>query len=305
MPMKLLITFGCSWTYGVGVNYEPGMNLRTFKSNAWNDDLAKLHSFRGIICKRYNLNNFNFAYGGSSNQSQFRLAEDFFSSNEFQRVRSQYSDITVLWGITSVMRNEAYFSNEKLQRSFFYSDDSLLSKVIVSKHFDQQHEIFMLGKKIKFWDTVFNALNVRNIWFDTFNHHNYNIESDDIRNNYLKVAGETWPSWQEFAVGDFTKVSKEVQNEILDQYRWDFYLHYKPVSTRIMDYQQTPRDLLSKLSVHNGMKNPDDCYHSSVWVEDSNRLGYLTDIGLVNPYSHHPTKAGHQQLADMLSVYFE
>ena len=291
--------------FGVGVNYEPGMDYSTFHSKVRNNDLAKLHSFRGIICNRYNLHNINFARGGTSNQTQFRLAEDFFSSDEFQTVRSQYSDITVLWGITSVMRNEAYFSNKKLQQSFFYSDNSLLSKVIVSNHFDRQHEIFMLGKKIQFWDTVFDAFNVRNIWFDTFNHHNYNIASDDIRNNYLKVAGETWPSWREFAVGDFTKVSKQVQNEILDRERWNFYLHCKPVSTRIMDYQQTPRDLLSKLSVHNGMTNPDDRYHLSDWVEDSNRLKYLTDIGLLNPYSHHPTKAGHQQLADMLSVYFE
>lgn len=303
--MKLLITFGCSWTYGVGLNYKPGMDYSTFRSGAWNDDLAKLHSFRGILCNRYDLHNINFAQGGASNQAQFRAAENFFSSSEFQTVRRQYSDITVLWGITSVMRNEAYFSKEKLQKSFFYSDDSLLSKVIVGNHFDQQHEIFMLGKKIQFWDTVFDAFKIRNLWFDTFNHHDYNIASDAIRNNYSKVAGEAWPSWREFAVGDFTKVSKEVQNEILDQERWDFYLHCKPVSTRIIDYQRTPRDLLSKLSIYNGMINPDDQYHLSDWDEDSDRLGYLTNIGLVNPHSHHPTKTGHQQLADMLSVYFE
>jgi hypothetical protein len=303
--MKLLITFGCSWTFGIGLNYEPGMDYSTYQSGYRARDLAESHSFRAILSNRYNLHNINFARGGTSNQTQFRLAEDFFSSSEFQTVRSQYSDITVLWGITSVMRNETYFSKEKLQKSFFYSDNSLLSKAIVADHFNQQHEISMLGKKIQFWDTVFDAFKIRNMWFDTFNHHDYNIASDVICNDYLKVAKEGWPSWQEFAVGDFTKVSKEIQNEILDQEKWDFYLHCKPVSTRIIDYQKSPRDFLSKLSVHNGMINLDNRYHLADWAEDSNRLKYLTNIGLVNPHSYHPTKIGHQQLADMLSVYFE
>jgi hypothetical protein len=301
--MKLLITFGCSWTYGVGVNYELGMSKPIFKTRAWNDELARLHSFRGILSSRYNLDNINFASGGSSNQMQFRLAENFFGSSEFQSYRNQYKEIVVLWGITSVMRNEAYFITEQSQKSFFYNDGSLLSKTMVTNHFDQQHEISLLEKKIRFWNKVFDSFGIKNIWFDTFNHHNYIDDDSNMHEQYLKVAGKDWPSWENFVVGNFTNISDTIQSEILDQTRWDFYKH---CTNKMFGYHVFPRDLLSQLAIRNGMDLVDhDNYHESDWYIDCDRIGYLTNIGLLNPYSHHPTKSGHIQIADMLSAYFE
>jgi hypothetical protein len=303
--MKLLITFGCSWTYGVGVNYNLGMSKPSFKAGAWNDELAKLHSFRGVLSSRYNLDNINFAQGGSSNQRQFRLAENFFGSSKFQSCRNQYKEIVVLWCITSVLRNEAYFITEKLRKSFFYNDGSLLSKTIVTNHFDQQHEILLLGKKIQFWDNVFDSFGIKNIWVDTFNHHHYTDDSN-MREKYLKIAGKDWPSWENFVVGNFTNVPDTIQLEILDQTRWDFHECCKPISNRMFGHSVIPRDLLSQLAIRNGMTVVDhNNYHQSGWNIDCNRVKYLTDIGLLNPYSNHPTKSGHIQIADMLSAYFE
>lgn len=301
--MKLLITFGCSWTYGVGLNYELGMSEPVFKTGAWDDELARLHSFRGILSSRYNLDNINFASGGSSNQMQFRLAENFFGSSKFQSYRNQYKEIVVLWGITSVMRNEAYFITKQLQKSFFYNDGSLLSKVITTNHFDQQHEMSLLEKKIQFWNKVFDSFGIKNIWFDTFNHHNY---CADMHKKYLEVAGKDWPSWENFVVGNFTNVSDTIQSEILDQTRWDFYEQYNTAADRMFGHNVVPRDLLSQLAIRNGMDLVDhNNYHESSWHIDCDRIRYLTNIGLMNPYSHHPTKSAHIQIADMLSAYFE
>jgi hypothetical protein len=300
--MKLLITFGCSWTYGVGLNYELGMSEPIYKTGAWDAELARLHSFRGILSNRYNLDNINFASGGSSNQEQFRLAEDFFGSSEFESYRNQYKEIIVLWGITSVMRNEAYFITDHYRHSFFYNNGSLLSKVIITNHFDQQHEILLLGKKIRFWNKVFDSFGIKNVWFDTFNHHNY-TDDPTMHKEYLKLAGESWPSWENFVAGNFTNVPDTIQSEILDQTRWNFYEY---CNTRMFGYNVVPRDLLSQLAIRNGMSLVDhDNYHESVWKIDCDRIGYLTNIGLLNPISNHPTKSGHIQIANMLSAYFE
>jgi hypothetical protein len=94
----LLITFGCSWTYGVGVNYSPGMNLSTFKKTAWDKSLCDKLSFRGILSSNLGLDNINFSHGGASNQRQFRLAKKFFVSAEFAQLKKKYKNIIVLWG---------------------------------------------------------------------------------------------------------------------------------------------------------------------------------------------------------------
>ena len=70
----LLITFGCSWTFGIGLNYIAGMSKDEYKQNKVNSNLIQEHSFRAKLSKKYNLTNINFSQGGSSNQLQFRQA---------------------------------------------------------------------------------------------------------------------------------------------------------------------------------------------------------------------------------------
>ena len=37
--IEVLVTFGCSWTYGVGANYKEGMEEEEYMKTAWNEDL--------------------------------------------------------------------------------------------------------------------------------------------------------------------------------------------------------------------------------------------------------------------------
>lgn len=301
---KLLISFGCSWTAGVGVNYDSGMTFQEFKTNVKQQHILNRYSFRSLLCNDYEFHNVNFAKGGSSNQEQFRTAEDFFSSDDFRRLRDQYSDIVVLWGITSVFRNEAYFVDKKQTESYFYTNKSLLSKIIVANHFDTQHEVNLLSKKINFWNSLFDLLRIKNLWFDTFNHHDYhhNCIPEEIKQEYNEFAGESWPSWQQFECGDFSGVSPEVQQEILDKDRWKFYQHFGAGrEKRLFKENHFPRDLMSQLAIQHGMPNVDDRYHLSDWEIDSDRVTFLIEQGILNPYSHHPTKQGHRCIADMLA----
>ena len=74
--MAKLVTFGCSWTYGIGSAYVDGIPQEQYHKIKKDDT----NSFRKILCERHNFSNVNFSVGGSSNQKQFRLATEYFLS---------------------------------------------------------------------------------------------------------------------------------------------------------------------------------------------------------------------------------
>jgi hypothetical protein len=174
MPRRLLITFGCSWTYGVGVGHEPGMSLDEYKAIAWKGNICSQLSFRGLLSKKYGFKkNINFSQGGSSNQLQFRLAKEFFPSDEFKKLQSKFDQIIVLWGITSTARNELYFNSCNHPENFFYSYDMPEAKVMTKYFYNHEYEVAQLLTNIRFWNDYFKSKNISNLWFDTFNHHEY------------------------------------------------------------------------------------------------------------------------------------
>lgn len=295
---RLLITFGCSWTYGVGVGYQSGMSDTEFKDLLWNQELCDTHSFRGLLAKKYQAQNINFSSGGSSNQRQFRLAKQFFSSYEFQNLQRSHDQIVVLWGITSTARNELW-SNELAQlRDVFYKDKS--SKRILQYSYNHQNEVNLLRVEMEHWDDYFNLLGVKNFWYDTFNHHDY---WQMYEQEYLQLRQPYWPEWSRFSRQDFTGLDASVLKEIFGAWKhWNKQI----VSLPNLIYRNSrPRDLLSQLALKNGLDQPDEQFHASAWhettVPDNNRIEYLLSLQLVNPVTLHPTQSAHKQLADMIS----
>ena len=248
-----LITFGCSWTAGVGSGYTEGMTIENFNKLRWNDSINDRQSFRGLLSKKYNLVNINWAAGGSSNQRQFRLAKLFFSSDEFKELRQNFDRILVLWGITSTARNEMFSIEHNDLVNFFYSESSNLAKSLVRYSYNHKNEVDQLSIEILHWNTFFKSLNINNLWFDTFNHHDY----------------------------------------------------FRPDLKNLMFNDEKPRDILSKLAIHNGFVDLDGSYHESTGSIDTNRLKNLVECKVLNPLSYHPTPQGHRQIADMLSEYLE
>lgn len=258
---SLLITFGCSWTYGVGVCYTQDMSREEYMLHAWDSDICDQLSFRGLLASKYNLINENFSLGGSSNQTQFRRAKQFFCSTKFKQLQEQFSNIIVLWGITSTARNEMYMSSCKKRSSLKYADDLPEAKIMLKYFYDHDDEITQLTTEMAFWTDYFKSKGIQNYWFDTFNHHYYPATTTFIDNS-----------------------------EFLDA---------------LIFNSDNPRDLMSKLSLTNGLQSLDKNYHYSLWEKDSNRVEYLVDCGILNPISFHPTQLGHAQMADMLSPYIE
>jgi len=176
---KLLISFGDSWVFGTGINYQENMDEEEFKKDAWNSKrkLGNQYIFRNIIAEHTNRNNLNFSQGGSSNQRQFRLAEEFF----FSKPDSWFleNDIVVVWGITSVYRNE-FFNNSKNDYENFLLDNNSLGYILLKKYFSYEDEIKKLSGRMKLFNYFFKEKKIKNYWFSVFNDHKYYYNIDNI-----------------------------------------------------------------------------------------------------------------------------
>ena len=204
--MNALITFGCSWTQGKASWYpEEGMSKEEFIARGKErHDPNQPYSFRSILAKRHGYENVNFSRGGSSNHLQFRLAEEYFNTDDYKK----YDDVIVLWGITSTSRMELWCNEIGRHITCFYSDSNIgsrhkqhrVGKIIREDYYDHDVEVDKIGTKIKHWDKFFELLGIRNYWFDTFNHHDYKelspnmIMKDNHRRDLLSTLckNERW-----------------------------------------------------------------------------------------------------------------
>jgi len=306
---NLLITFGCSWTYGVGVNYTPGMTQSDFKENAWNKSLCDSLSFRGILSSNLKLDHINWSEGGSSNQRQFRLAKKFFISDKFCSLKTRYKKIIVLWGITSTARNEMFDLETKEMVNFFLdSSEPSIAKQLVKYSYDHDNEVFQLSLDMKFWNLFFKQHGIDNFWFDTFNHHNYTqaCPSPKVESHYNDLAGVDWPSWEKFIKSDMSTVPTHIVKEIYRVKVFGNFLrnnHPRHREIKQLIGGNSNRDIASQLAIKHNWKIKQDNYHRSAWTADSERIEYLTNLGLLNPWSNHPTKECHAEIAQIFEPY--
>jgi hypothetical protein len=182
MKKSLLVTSGCSWTYGVGAGYQDGMSLADYEKIAWDNNLCNQLSFRGILSAKYDLDNINLAEGGDSNQRQFRLIKNFFSSTQTKKLFDNYDRIFVLHGITSTARNELYIVERKYLTNFKFDghDNTTWCKAWVKNFYDHNNELERLAEEMTFLNDYYQAVGVENLWYDTFNHHNYPAPIDKM-----------------------------------------------------------------------------------------------------------------------------
>ena len=184
-PDGYLITFGCSWTYGVGSFYESEMTEKEYKQIAWDTELTYQHSWRKIVADKLNLININFSIGASTNELQFMMAEIFFSSDLWKFIEESSKKVIVLWGTTSLLRKTVWSVKDKQNITVWLDVDSdmdrdktqriinIFSNIYTKLFFDSDNEINNLCHRMNCWNTFFEKVNVRNFWFDTFISFNY------------------------------------------------------------------------------------------------------------------------------------
>lgn len=312
------------------------MSKEDFKSTAWDKEICDQFSWRGLLCKKFNLVNLNFSCGGSSNQKQFRLAMEFFGSKQYQIVRNEFDRIIVVWGLTSTARNELWATSLHDHYNFFYGDDEdVFSRFMIENSYDHDAEVADLRNRMLYWNVFFKSQNIDNVWFDTFNSHNYNhdffnckkektFETQPISQRatwvdqtyYDDVKVSDWPSYENFCIGDFAGVKTDTMQAIKQIFGikpranvLPTYLKHHDELDRLdpvmnlLDHDRFPRDLMSWLMTQTGcdLSRNDQLYHHSNWSIDRQGMLKLTHAGLLNPYSYHPTKKGHTLLVDYFS----
>jgi hypothetical protein len=134
----------------------------------------------------------------------------------------------------------------KQLENFTYNSKLKLAQYLTKHSYDHDNEISALSTDMLHWNNFFQLLGVKNLWFDTFNHHDY---------------------------------LSTVEHMIFKN--------------------KNPRDLLSQLAIQQETNLSDQSYHQSVWKQDDDRLLPLVEKGVLNPFSYHPTRLGHQLIANM------
>jgi len=93
----------------------------------------------------------------------------------------------------------------------------------------------------------------------------------------------------------------------IDNLWFDTFNHhsYSNAIDNLIETNVAYRDLLSTMAAESGLVDMDTGYHKSIWEVDSNRVQWLIDRGLLNPFTHHPTKQGHEMIANIIDPYLE
>jgi len=217
MNRKRLVTFGCSWTWGVGAHWTPadGDDKDLYDKYAWSyraDSMAA----RSLISDELNLNNINFARGGRSNQYNFRKAREYFTT-------PIKTDAVVLWGITSTARTEV-FDIEKNGYQNIKFDIHGKDYPNLMDAYDHTNEVKILAENMLLWNDYFKFHNIPVIWYDTFNSHDYphkieNLIPDDLLSTMLAINNIQYDTkWYHLSswTNDDPRITKGIDNKLLN-----------------------------------------------------------------------------------------
>lgn len=103
---------------------------------------------------------------------------------EFEIFKVDNRQKYVIWFITSTARIEFFDAQQQEYKNDFltWSDDSF-TKMYASRAYDHNHELECLAYSMNLWNVYFESQGIKNIWIDTFNHHDYPIPVK----NYIKL----------------------------------------------------------------------------------------------------------------------
>ena len=196
---KKFVFFGCSWTYGkyINLNSDQEYDLESHEYVAEEKQLAEAHSYRALISKHFDAECVNFSRRGSSNDRQFRYASEYFIGpsrpNPFYRSDLPFNDIAwptksddnsvpyVLWFITSTARKEWFHpATKEFKNELLTFTTNSFAKQYCADYYDHDYELERMSQQMILWNHWFKSKGIKNLWVDTFNHHNYNINIDNL-----------------------------------------------------------------------------------------------------------------------------
>jgi hypothetical protein len=173
MKPSLLIAAGCSWVAGRAIDTNPV--APTFDFDHVEDSVfVEQHSFAGIVQRRLGLDKIHFvARHGSNNDEQFSNVITFINNNH-----DQYSEIFVLWGLTSIYRWQMYShatgqtESCMVGKKFKVDELSKEVKYYFSHHWDKETELKKLGTHIIALNGYLKNMGINHLFFNAFQSYN-------------------------------------------------------------------------------------------------------------------------------------
>jgi len=251
----VLITFGCSWTFGEGSGYQDGMTLDQYKKIQLDSNICWKYGWRKKVVEHFKFkDHINFGEGGSSNDKQFRLAKQFFVSKQFKDLYNKTKNIVVLWGVTSVTRYDFWIKDKNKYEHIFlkspegknwdpteYGESSDWIAYYINKYCHwEPTRVRELELEFLYWNQYFKLLGIKNFWYDTFCSFNYKIELSNFFNIRKKrrdllalIADNHGKTIFDFGFDDFDYALK---NNLINPYSFHPKKEgYRLISNHIID----------------------------------------------------------------------
>jgi len=260
----LLITLGCSWTFGEGAGCEPGMSLKEYDKIRYSSDYAWEFGWRRYVVEHFDVDHVNLGESGSSNQRQLHYAKNYFLSSKFAKDYKSHEHVIVLWGITTLRRNFMYFKDSKMYENIFLKEENVfqtkwntnkdkMTKALYKYCYDDDVALREVQSDILHWNQYFKLYpKIKNFWFDIFGSKHYTVK---IR-NFI----------------DIDKPKRDLLYQICKN-----HLSGEVEKWKIEGRENYDPNFLDKYST---------CF------------GYAEEHDLVNPYSFHPYKTGYKFIGD-------
>lgn len=289
-----LVTFGCSWTYGIGANYiSEDIDIYT--------ELRKQHynKLKGADWPLFS----EYEQGCHLNlEIRSEIQRVFESSVQYPSNISEtvskdetlcykYSFrglLTKKLGIENQNFSAGGSSNDMQFDSFFkiFGNEKLRNK-------------FINSNPIVLWGITSTARLYRN-GKTVFLPRDYNAETEEEK--YASLHLKLYYDHNEIVSGLGNTI--EMVNIVLEHYKIPI-LWFDTFNTH--KYPNKPRnffsggDILTQMLRYAGVKYKRGLfYHRSDWGVDDPRVDAGIQAGLLNPYTKHPTQKGHEIIQDIL-----
>jgi hypothetical protein len=166
---SLFIAAGCSWVAGKSIDIDSTSDTILW-DHVEDPEFVKQHSFAGILSKSYDTFQL-LAESGSNNTEQISRTVKFLEQN-----RDQYSQVFVLWGITSLYRWQMYSAATGLVEDCvhtsipFKTDKDFRDEIkyYFSHFFDGQYELEKLNTQAIMFSGYLKSINVDHLFVNAF-----------------------------------------------------------------------------------------------------------------------------------------
>ena len=172
-----LLTFGDSWSYGIGAGYQDSWTPEYYHKHKSNKAVADKYAFRTILAKELDAEeNKDFSRPGGANDTQFRrFYTNYYKQGRIDDISYEFEpEDVILWGITSLYRMEFLESDLNATRVYTVPrEGNTFTELYAAEYFDLNYQRFKCLYDMKHVERLCKDIGCKIIWYNFFNDHHF------------------------------------------------------------------------------------------------------------------------------------